>query len=141
MLPISTNHYNMITNNVAIGNYQSSYDPFDVIINLNYPKNGAQHRQIHKTHVPTGPNTSKIIIKVGIHDSPDEDMHSLLSMIIPYLTDLNRQYPNMRILFHCYAGVSRSTTLAIAYLMNTYGIPLDDAFHIAKSRRPIIQPN
>lgn len=142
MLPFNSNpNYNMIMNTVAVGNHQSSYDPFDVVVNLNYPQNGSQHRQIHTSHIKTGPDSVKTIIRVGIYDDPSEDMQSLLSVIIPQLINLYKQNPNMRVLFHCYAGVSRSSTIAIAYLMSIYGMSLDNAYNLVKQQRPIIQPN
>jgi len=45
------------------------------------------------------------------------------------------------ILVHCAAGISRSTTCLIAYLMKYQGIPLDDALAICRRKRPIVCPN
>ena len=39
------------------------------------------------------------------------------------------------------AGVSRSSTIAIAYLMKEYDLPLTEALEIVKTARPIINPN
>jgi len=46
-----------------------------------------------------------------------------------------------KVLVHCQAGVSRSPTLVVAYLMARYGQPLMDAFQLVKQRRPIVAPN
>uniref|UniRef100_A0A4W3H459 Dual specificity protein phosphatase 8-like n=1 Tax=Callorhinchus milii TaxID=7868 RepID=A0A4W3H459_CALMI len=46
-----------------------------------------------------------------------------------------------RVLVHCWAGVSRSPAIAIAYVMNTSGLPLDDAYRFVKDRRASISPN
>ena len=129
-------HYNMITPNVAIGDHLSSYEPFDVIVNLCFPENGVNHRQI-----AIGYKNGKTIIRVGINDQPNEDMSSLLSHVIPYLVTLRSQNPNLRILFHCYAGISRSSTVAIAYLMKVYGLSLGEAFQLAQMKRSIVRPN
>jgi len=126
----------MITDNIAIGNYLSSYEPFDVVVNLCFPQNAVEHRQIAVSTYP-----SKIIIRIGINDDPSESMDSLLPKIIVYLVSLYRQHPNLRILFHCYAGISRSTTVAIAYMTAVYGMTLTDAYNLVKSKRPFIQPN
>jgi len=46
-----------------------------------------------------------------------------------------------RVLIHCQAGVSRSSTLAIAYVMARSDLVMLDAFRFVKSRRPIVAPN
>jgi len=45
-----------------------------------------------------------------------------------------------RILVHCHAGVSRSVTIVLFYLM-LQGYDLDSAMALVKSKRPFIQPN
>lgn len=44
-------------------------------------------------------------------------------------------------LVHCVAGVSRSATLVIAYLMKFEYMSLRQAFYHVKAVRPIIRPN
>lgn len=50
---------------------------------------------------------------------------------------------NGRILIHCQAGVSRSATIIMAYLMKYYGMSSIDAFLFTRSRRleVVVQPN
>lgn len=48
---------------------------------------------------------------------------------------------NSVILIHCMAGVSRSVTLTIAYLMNYFGLPMQSAYQLVKDKRPAISPN
>ena len=45
------------------------------------------------------------------------------------------------VLIHCQAGVSRSSTLAIAYIMARSDLAMLDAFRFVKSRRSIVAPN
>lgn len=45
------------------------------------------------------------------------------------------------VLVHCYAGVSRSATVVIAYLMQEYELSFEEAFSKASKARPIIFPN
>ena len=46
-----------------------------------------------------------------------------------------------RTLIACAAGVSRSTTLVIAYLLKREALSLPLAYTMVKSVRPIVQPN
>ncbi len=46
-----------------------------------------------------------------------------------------------RVLVHCFAGVSRSSTLVISYLMQHRNMSYLDAFDYVKRRRDVIQPN
>lgn len=48
---------------------------------------------------------------------------------------------NSVILIHCMAGVSRSVTLTIAYLMNYFGLSMQLAYQLVKDKRPAISPN
>ncbi|KAI3383120.1 hypothetical protein SNEBB_004480 [Seison nebaliae] len=46
-----------------------------------------------------------------------------------------------RILIHCHAGISRSPTLVIAYLMKHYAMRMKEAYDVVKAARSIICPN
>ncbi|XP_052412730.1 dual specificity protein phosphatase 18 [Carassius gibelio] len=46
-----------------------------------------------------------------------------------------------RVLLHCNAGVSRSATLCLAYLMKHRHLTLAEAHALLKSLRPIVRPN
>lgn len=46
-----------------------------------------------------------------------------------------------RVLVHCHAGVSRSATITIAYLLTRSSLNLMDAYRFVKTRRTIISPN
>ena len=132
------NNYDMISDNVAIGDHTSSYDPFDVIINLNYPYNQAEYQTIHFDRY----NNGKIVIRVGLLDKPDEKMYSLLTILIPILVQIYQSSnKSTKFLFHCYAGVSRSSTVAIAFLAFITKLRPEEVFNYAKLRRPVISPN
>ncbi|XP_067879543.1 dual specificity protein phosphatase 2 [Heterodontus francisci] len=46
-----------------------------------------------------------------------------------------------RILVHCQAGISRSATICLAYLIRTQRVRLEEAFDFVKQRRGVISPN
>jgi protein-tyrosine phosphatase len=45
------------------------------------------------------------------------------------------------ILVHCFAGVSRSATITIAFMMTEKQLPFYDAMSFVRKRRHIIFPN
>ena len=51
------------------------------------------------------------------------------------------QNANGRILVHCNAGVSRSSSVVIGYLILMRNLEFNEAFDLVKSKRPCIQPN
>ena len=56
----------------------------------------------------------------------------------PAATKFIHQAPT---LVHCAMGISRSASMVLAYLMKYYGYSLNNALSLARSKRPIINPN
>ncbi|XP_017984932.1 PREDICTED: protein-tyrosine-phosphatase MKP1 isoform X1 [Theobroma cacao] len=74
-----------------------------------------------------------------LQDSPSEDITSILYDVFDYFEDVREQ--GGRVFVHCCQGVSRSTSLVIAYLMWREGQSFDDAFQYVKAARGIADPN
>ena len=68
------------------------------------------------------------------------DTNPILLLLLRLLTDSVKK-SNGRVFVHCQAGISRSATICLAYLMRTNRVKLDEAFEFVKQRRSIISPN
>ncbi|OIW05483.1 hypothetical protein TanjilG_12074 [Lupinus angustifolius] len=74
-----------------------------------------------------------------LQDSPSEDITSILYDVFDYFEDVREL--GGRVFVHCCQGVSRSTSLVIAYRMWREGQSFDDAFQYVKAARGIADPN
>jgi len=129
--------YTMVSENVAIGDYCSSYEPFDVIVNMNYPYHKEKLYSIGKKYYE---EEKKTVYTIGIKDS--DDMYPFMKDLFEnFLPNLLQEVGDRKILFHCYAGVSRSSTMAIAFLHKKFNIPVKNIFFHIKERRSQVNPN
>lgn len=79
-------------------------------------------------------------LHLQLEDMEDVLLKDRFSEAIRFM-DTAFQNPSSRILVHCNLGISRSTTLILAYLMKTYNATLLEAFKYLRHRRPIVCPN
>jgi protein-tyrosine phosphatase len=81
------------------------------------------------------------VIRIPIDDIDTETLNQnnaldeALSTMKKYIDE------NKGVLVHCRAGVSRSASVVLAYLMKYYNIDFNQAFDYLRSKRPIISPN
>lgn len=127
--------YHMITENIGVGSRCSKYDDFDVIVNCDYPENEAKEDEITIQKY-----NDKMIIHVGLLDSSNKSKKALdyMKKITPVIYKL---YKDKKILFHCFAGMSRSPMFAIAYLSYSLKISLEEAHSMVKNKRKFIEIN
>eukprot|EP00271_Cylindrocystis_brebissonii_P008608 TRINITY_DN23038_c0_g1_i1.p1 TRINITY_DN23038_c0_g1~~TRINITY_DN23038_c0_g1_i1.p1 ORF type:complete len:858 (+),score=149.34 TRINITY_DN23038_c0_g1_i1:204-2777(+) len=74
-----------------------------------------------------------------LQDTPGEDISSVLYDVFDYIEDVRRLHG--RIFVHCCQGVSRSTSLVIAYVMWRENLPFEEAFRFVKAARGVTNPN
>ena len=78
-------------------------------------------------------------LTLNIRDNVSENIECLFFKCINYIN--NAKEKNGRVLIHCYKGVSRSVSIAIAYLIYFYKWTYDKAFDFIQSKRSIANPN
>jgi len=75
-------------------------------------------------------------------DVPDSPATDLLSNFEECHQFIDRAFEaGSCILVHCAAGVSRSATIVISYIMKKKRMPYEEAYHFVKEKRLIISPN
>ncbi|KAG9466820.1 dual specificity protein phosphatase 16 isoform X2 [Eleutherodactylus coqui] len=78
-------------------------------------------------------------LRVPVNDSFCEKILPWLDKSVDFIEKANAS--NGRVLVHCLAGISRSATIAIAYIMKRMDMSLDEAYRFVKEKRPTISPN
>mmetsp|Transcript_9394 Transcript_9394/g.27923 ORF Transcript_9394/g.27923 Transcript_9394/m.27923 type:complete len:358 (+) Transcript_9394:125-1198(+) len=77
--------------------------------------------------------------RVDVEDISREPIEMFFAEATEFIHSwISREQP---VLVHCRAGVSRSASIVIAYLMTYQGYSLHDAFFLVRSHRSIITPN
>lgn len=77
--------------------------------------------------------------QIKIHDSNQEDIGQHFDEAIQFIDEAREH--GYGVLVHCHAGVSRSATVTVAYIMKQQGLCLGDAYKFVKELRPVISPN
>ena len=90
--------------------------------------------EVMDIHAP-GITSTRILIQ----DTPYARLGLYFDKCAKVIDDIRKQ--GGKTLVHCVAGVSRSASLCMAYLMRCKGMTLKDAYKLVKSKRPVIHPN
>uniref|UniRef100_A0A8D8H387 Dual specificity protein phosphatase 19 n=1 Tax=Culex pipiens TaxID=7175 RepID=A0A8D8H387_CULPI len=72
-------------------------------------------------------------------DLPETDLAVVIKQSSEFIEGCRRD--GGRVLVHCNAGVSRSTSVVIGYLMKHHDYSFLQALGLVKSKRPCVQPN
>ena len=90
------------------------------------------------------PNAHEDHIKYSTIVVNDEDHADILQWLHPATSFIQNRLSSLsgeKCLVHCQYGVSRSSTVVIAYLMKYHTMSLNDAYILAKTQRPQVNPN
>ncbi|XP_071392958.1 dual specificity protein phosphatase 2 [Centroberyx affinis] len=80
-----------------------------------------------------------LYLRLTVEDSLAADIRACFSEAIAFIDSVKER--GGRVLVHCQAGISRSATICLAYLMHTRRVRLEEAFDFVKQRRQVISPN
>lgn len=88
---------------------------------------------------PSEPSWSGAVLKLVLRDDVKEELRPFLDLVIETIETCRGQQG--RVLLHCHQGVSRSCTLATAYVMLNQQLSAQAAMHWVSARRRIASPN
>lgn len=83
--------------------------------------------------------TSRICMQIKLNDSPAQDILSHIPAAVAFIQ--SARDCGGRILIHCLAGISRSSAIAIAYIMWHGHHTFPEAYDIVRTHRPCASPN
>ncbi|KAH9405501.1 Dual specificity protein phosphatase 14 [Tyrophagus putrescentiae] len=78
-------------------------------------------------------------VRVPVDDDPEDEIYPYLHDITDFM--FRAAYEGFRIVVHCLAGASRSTTIVLAYLIKYGKLTLEEAFDYVHRGRPCARPN
>ena len=75
-------------------------------------------------------------LEVPLDDSPDAPLLALLEKAVDFMREAVALNEDAVILVHCFQGVSRSSSLVIAYLMDVEDMTFQEALGLVRAKRP-----
>ncbi|XP_035671436.1 dual specificity protein phosphatase 2-like [Branchiostoma floridae] len=129
-----------------------SYYPSEIVLGALYQGRGDQATNekivsdLKITHIVNiskeHPNGFPLYIKY-MNVRVDDDMSANVTHLLPRTTEFIAEAIESggRVLVHCNLGISRSSTITMAYLMKERQWTMKDAFDFLKERRQVAQPN
>lgn len=76
-----------------------------------------------------------------MNDNTEQDLSSFIFESIDFLELIHNTDKTNRCLVHCHAGISRSVSLVLSYLMYKNKYSFEEALEIVKSKRSVACPN
>lgn len=78
-------------------------------------------------------------LQIPITDHWSQDLYTHFPNAIKFIDEARSK--GAGVLVHCLAGVSRSVTVTLAYIMFARTLSLNDAFSLVRARKPDVSPN
>jgi protein-tyrosine phosphatase len=81
------------------------------------------------------------VLNLNWYDEPQQEINKndtlfrVIDTIDSYLSH------NQRVVVNCFAGISRSTSIVLAYIMYKYKLTLLESLQFVRSKRSIVNPN
>ncbi|XP_072517698.1 uncharacterized protein [Salminus brasiliensis] len=118
-----------------LGNERDAQD-LDLLLRLNigYVVNVTTHLPLY--HVDTGLVRYK---RLPATDNSKQNLRQYFEEVFEFIEEAHQS--GRGVLVHCQAGVSRSATIVIAYLMKHTLMTMTDAYKYVRGRRPVVSPN
>jgi atypical dual specificity phosphatase len=126
IIPISK-----ITSQIYLGSIASTYPRVLVHYGITHIINAAKEAN-YRSNPPQ--------IRLMMDDIPEENLFRVLEPSRRTMVKI-LENPNNKILVHCTAGVSRSTSVLIYYFMKEKGMTFEEALDMVRSKRNIVNPN
>lgn len=77
--------------------------------------------------------------RIAVNDCENQNLKNHFTEAFDFIDQAKQM--NQKVLVHCQAGISRSPTIVIAYLMSRFNLDMNDAYNQVKVQRAIIGPN
>ncbi|XP_044126681.1 uncharacterized protein LOC122920916 [Bufo gargarizans] len=118
-----------------LGNEKDAQDLGRMVsLNIGHVLNVTTHLPLY--HAESGALRYK---RLPATDNSKQDLRQYFEEAFEFIEEAQQE--GKGILIHCQAGVSRSATVVIAYLMKHTLMTVGDAYKFVKGKRPIISPN
>jgi protein-tyrosine phosphatase len=79
------------------------------------------------------------VLHIPVFDSETTNLGKYFPVVYRFIEKILKS--GSSVIVNCYAGISRSTTLATSYLMRKYRLSAKNAMNLVKSKRPCFNPN
>ncbi|KAL4659990.1 hypothetical protein GN956_G1105 [Arapaima gigas] len=118
-----------------LGNETDAQD-LDLLLRLNvgFVVNVTTHLPLY--HLDSGLIRYK---RLPATDNSKQNLRQYFEEVFEFIEEAHQS--GRGVLVHCQAGVSRSATIVIAYLMKHTRMTMMDAYKYVRSRRPVVSPN
>ena len=130
-----------IVDRIYLGNYMNA-ESEHFIINNNIGLVINMAKELNKPEWTTlkRHNQEPIYVKFPLEDLPSQNIIPVVFDVVA-LMEKFLQTSKKNILIHCRAGISRSASMVIAYLMMKTGMSYLQVYEFVRGKRPIVNPN